>query len=128
MGLVFIPQALKNEHSLLLGRLAHRHRLEPALKRGVFFDVFTIFIDGGSADDLQIAAGEGGLQDIGRVGRTLGRAGPHNGMHLINKQNDISSLFDLVNRRLDALLKVAAILGAGDHAGQIEGDHPFVLE
>ncbi len=51
----------KNLNGLLLGGLAHHDRLEPALQRGVLFDVLAVFVHGGGADDLQFAPGQGGL-------------------------------------------------------------------
>ena len=46
-----------------------------------------------------LAAGERRLEDIGRVHRALGRARTHDGVHFIDKQDDVAGLFDLVDGR-----------------------------
>ena len=49
-------------------------------------------------------------------------------MQLVDKEDDIAVLLHLVDRRLDALLKIAAVLGAGDHAGQIQRNQALVFQ
>ena len=41
--------------------LLHPHRLETALQRLIFFDVFTVLGKGGGTDDLNFSTGESGL-------------------------------------------------------------------
>ena len=49
-------------------------------------------------------------------------------MKLIYEKNSIIRLFDLVNRRLDSLLKVTSVLCAGYHTGKVKTDNLFILE
>jgi hypothetical protein len=41
---------------------------------------------------------------------------------LVDEEDDVLVLADLVHHRLDALLELAAVLRAGDHEGEVEGD------
>ena len=55
-------------------RLVDVDGLEAALQGGVALDVLAVFVEGGSADGLQVAAREGGLEDVGGVDRAFGSA------------------------------------------------------
>ena len=59
--LVLGRQALEDLHRVLDGGLVHRHRLEPPLQGGVLLDGLAVLIEGGGADHLDLAPGEGGL-------------------------------------------------------------------
>ena len=59
--------------SLVHSRLGHLDGLEAALERGVLLDVLTVLGEGRRADALQLAAREGGLEDVRRVDRALRR-------------------------------------------------------
>ena len=47
-------------------------------------------------------------------------------MDFVNKDDDIGVLLNLLNKCLDALFKLSAILGTGHHACQVECDDAFV--
>ena len=49
-------------------------------------------------------------------------------MHLIDKQDGVFLGGQLLDNLFDALLELAAVLGASDHAGQVERDHALVFE
>ena len=92
--LVLVPQALAGSGQPPPRRgFAHHDRLEPALQGRVLFNVLAVFVDGGGADDLQLAPGQGGLEDVGRVHRALGRAGADDGVHLVDEQDDVARPF-----------------------------------
>ena len=72
-------------------------------------------------------AGQRRLEDVGGVDRALGRARADEGVQLVDEEDDrCPPTADLVHDRLQALLELAAVLGAGHHGGQVEGDHPLV--
>src|SRR5690606_20805470 len=73
-------------------------------------------------------AAERRLDDVAGVHRALGRAGADDGVHLVDEQDDVLAATDLVHHRLDALLELAAVLGAGDHEGEVEGDDALVAQ
>ena len=94
--------------------------LEAALERGVLFDVLAVFVERCRADDLNFAARERGLEDIGGVHRALGVARADEVMHLIDEEDDVAVLLNLLHHLLDTLLKFAPVLGAGHHAGKVQ--------
>ena len=118
--LILLPQALQDLQGSLLTGLAHRHRLEPAFQSGVLFDILAIFVQGGGADDLDLTAAQSGLDDIGGVHRALGGACAHDGVQLIDEEDDVAVLLNLLHHLLDTLLKFAPVLGAGHHAGKVQ--------
>ena len=59
--LIIVGNALQDLERILHIRLVDRNRLEAALERGVLFDVLAILGEGRRADDLNFAAGKGGL-------------------------------------------------------------------
>ena len=49
-------------------------------------------------------------------------------MHLVDEQDDVLGALDFVHDALDALFELAAVLRAGDHQGEVEGDHLTIEE
>ena len=111
------------------GRFADQHRLEAPFESGVLLHVLAVFVQGGRAHHPQLAPGQHGLEHVGGVHRPLGPAGAHDGVHLVDEGDDLAlGIGDLLEHRLEALLELAPILGAGHHGPDVEGDHPLVLE
>lgn len=54
------------------------------LQGGVLLNVLPVLVQGGGADALQLATGQGGLQDVGSVDGTLGGTGTDQGVHLVD--------------------------------------------
>ena len=123
-GLVVVGDALENFERILHARLVDRDGLEAALERGVLLDVLAVLVEGRRADDLNFAAREGGLQDIGGVHAALGVARADDVMHLVDDENDVAELADLLDKTLHAALELAAELRAGDERGRGQGDRP----
>ena len=48
---------------------------------------------------------------------------PDDVVQLVDEEHDVVGALDFVERALEALLELAAVLGAGDHGAQIEGQH-----
>ena len=97
-------------------RLADVHRLEAALERGVLLDVLAVLVERGRADHAQLAAGQHRLEHVAGVHRALGRARADDGVQLVDEGDDLAvGVGDLLEHRLEALLELAAVLGAGDH-------------
>ncbi len=106
----------------------HLDLLEAALERGVALEVLAVLVERGRADRLELAAGERGLQDRGRVDRALGRAGADEVVELVDEEDDVAALGDLLHHLLEALLELAAVLRPGDEGGQVERVDLLVLE
>ena len=128
VGLILVPQALQDLQRGLGRGLAHGDGLEPALQGGVLLNVLAVLVEGGGADDPDLAPGQSGLEDVGGVHRALGGACAHDGVQLVDEQDDVAGLLHLVDGVLDALLKLAPVLGTGHHAGQVQGQDPLVQQ
>ena len=114
---------------LLDVRLVDVDRLEAPLERGVLLDVLAVLVEGRRADRVQLAAGEHRLEQVGGVHRALGRAGADDGVQLVDEQDDLAlGVLDLLEHGLEALLELAAVLGAGDERAEVERDDPLVLQ
>ena len=98
------------------------HGREAPRERAVALDLAVLGQRRG-ADHAQLAAGEQRLEHVGGVHRALGVAGAEDRVQLVDEQHDLALGVDgLLERGLQALLELAAELGAGDHAGQVERD------
>ena len=83
-GLIVGGNALDDLHGVLNGGLVDDHRLEPPLQGGVLFDILPVLHQGGGADDLELAPGEGRFEDVGGVHGSLGVPGAHQVMDFVN--------------------------------------------
>ena len=83
--LIILADARDNSRSIVDGRLLDLHRLETALQRLVFLNVFAVFCKRRRADDLNLPPGERRLKDVGCVHRALGIPRPGDVVDLINK-------------------------------------------
>ena len=127
--LVALLEAAQDRDRVLDRRLADVDRLEAALERGVLLDVLLVLVERGGADRAQLAAGEHRLEQVGRVDRALGRAGADDRVQLVHEQDDLAlGLLDLLEDGLQALLELAAVLGAGEQGADVERDHAPVAQ
>ena len=107
----------------------HEDLLKAALEGGVLFDVLAIFVEGGRTDHPELASGQHRLDHVAGVHGPFGRAGPHDGVELVDEGDDLAfGIGDLFQDRLQAFLELAAILGPGDHRAHVEADDPLALE
>ena len=120
IGLVVGGDTLDDLDGILDGGLLHNDRLEPALQGGVLFNILAVFREGGGADDLNLAPGQGGLKDIGGIHGAFGIPGPYQVVDLVNDQDNVAQLFDLLDEALHAAFKLAAELGARHQGGQVQ--------
>ena len=118
--LVAVAQALQDLDGQGHVGLLHLDRLEPALEGGVLLQVLAVLVDGGGADGLQLATGQHGLEDGGGVDGPLGGAGTHQGVELVDEQDDVAPGADLLQHLLEALLEVTAVPAAGDQGAEVE--------
>ena len=104
------------------------HGLEPTLERRVLLDV-AVLGQCGRTDHAQRTTREQWLEDVGGVHRALGATSADDGVQLVDEREDLTvGGLDLLEHRLEPLLELAAVLGTGDHRGQVELDQPLVLE
>ena len=113
---------------VLDARLLDIDSLEATLEGWVFGEVLAEFLGRGGANNLEGTACKHGLEHGARVDGALGRTGTDDGVHLVNKQDDVVSLGGLLDHVLEALLKLTAILGARNEARQVERPDVLVHE
>ena len=126
--LVIMGNALQNLEGVLHIRFVYRHRLETALQGAVLLNMLAVFIEGGGANDLNFAAAQRGLQNIGGIHAALGIACTHNVMHLVDHKDHIAQLADLLNETLHAAFKLAAELGTGHQRRQVQQIHHLIAQ
>jgi hypothetical protein len=113
---------VQDRDGVLDGRLVDEHGREAAGQRAVALDLL-VLAERRGADHPQHAAGEHRLEHVRGVHRALGAAGAQDGVQLVHEQDDGAlGLLDLGQDGLQALLELAAVLGAGHHAGEVERD------
>ena len=77
---------------------------------------------------MQLAARQRRLQHVGGVHRAFRLAGADQRMQLVDEQDDVAGGGgDLLQHRLQPLLELAAILGAGDQRAEIQRHQRLVL-
>lgn len=128
MGLVARPQAAQNRHRLLDGGLLDRDGGEAPGQRAVALDL-AVLGERRRADQAQLTAGQQRLEDVGRVHGALGVAGTEDRVQLVDEQQDlVGRLGGLREHALEALLELAAVLRAGQQAGQVQRDDARALQ
>ena len=128
VGLVAVAQALEDLDGVGHRGLLHDDLLEAPLEGGVLLEVLAVLVERGGADGLELAAGEHRLEDAGRVDGALGGAGTHQGVELVDEQDDVAAGADLLEHLLEALLEVAAVAGTGDQGAEIERVQLLVVQ
>ena len=129
MHLVALLEPAQDRDRVLDARLADVHRLEAALERRVLLDVLAVLVERRRADRAQLAAREHRLEHVAGVHRALGRAGADDRVQLVDEHDDLAlGVGDLLQHGLQPVLELTAVLGAGDHRGEIERDHAAVLQ
>ena len=110
-------------------RLLDVDRGEAPFERRVLLDARAVLVEGGGADGAQLAAGKGRLHQVAGVDRALGPARAHDGVQLVDEEDDFAfGLLDLFHDGLEALFEFAAELGPGDERAQVEREQALVLE
>ena len=129
VSLVALLEAAQDRDRVADVRLADEDGLEAPLERGVGLDVLAELVERRRADGAELAAGEHRLQEVGGVHRALGCAGADDRVELVDEEDDAARrLLDLGEDGLEALLELAAVLGAGEKRADVERDHAAVAE
>ena len=118
--LVTGTQALKDLNGLGNARLMHLDRLETTFESRILLDVLAVLVSGGSANGLQLATGQHGLQHVGSAKSTVCRASAHNGVDLIDEQHDVTAGLNLLEHLLQAFLEIATVTRTSHHGAQIQ--------
>ena len=127
--LVLLLEATQDRDGVLDGRLGDHHSLETTRERRVLLDVLAVLVKRGRADRVQVATGKRRLQDVAGVHGALGGTRAHDGVELIDEQDDLAlGLLYLLEHGLQAVLELAAVLGAGDQRAHVELDQVAVAQ
>ncbi|BAS06912.1 hypothetical protein AHiyo4_03340 [Arthrobacter sp. Hiyo4] len=110
--LVAVTQALEDLDRVRNGGLLDLDRLEAALQRSVLLDVLAVLIQGGGTDGLQFTAGQHGLQDGRGIDGTFSGTGTHEGVDLVDEEDDVAAGADFLEDLFEALFEVTAVPGA----------------
>ena len=86
MLLVIGFQPFQDFQSFLFGRLLYCHRLETSLERCILLDIFPVFFQGCSSDQLDLSSGKRRFQNIGCIQSTFCATCTNDGMKLIDKE------------------------------------------
>ena len=129
VDLVALLQAAQDRDRGLDRRLVDEHLLEAALERGVLLDVLAVLVERRRADAVQLAAGERRLQHVAGVDRALGLAGADHRVQLVDEDDGLAGVGgDVLQHGLQALLELAAVLGAGEQRRHVERQHALALQ
>ena len=129
MNLVALAKTAQDGDGVLDARFAHQHRLEPALERGVLFDVLPVLVERRGANRVQLAAREHRLQHLRRIHRAFGGACADDRVQLVDEENDLAlGVGDLLEHGLEPFLELAAILRPGNERSHVEREDLLVLE
>ncbi len=129
MKLVLFLQPTKDRDAVLDRRLRHEDRLEAPRQGRILFHVFTILVERRRPHAMQFAARQRGLEHIGGVHGAFCRACADQRVKLVDEYDDLAVAGrDLLQYRLQALLKFAAELGACHHGTEIQRHQSLVLQ
>ena len=101
-------------------RLPDDHGAETALECSILFDEFAVFLHRRRTDHLQFSPTKGGLEQICRIDCSLGTTRADDGVHLIDKQDDIAAAADLEQNIAHTLFKFASVFRARKQIRHIE--------
>ena len=127
--LVAFLEAAQDGDGALHTRFAHEDGLEAPLEGGVLLHVQAVLVEGGGAHHAQLATGKHGLEHVPRVHAALGLARPHERVQFVD-EDDVEPFGagDFLEHRLEALLELAAELGASNEGAKVERHELLVLE
>ena len=119
--LVALLEPAQDGQGLVHAGFADENRLEPPLQSRVLLDMQPVFVERRRAHHAKLAPSQGGLEHVPRVHRPLGRPGPHHGVEFVEEDDVTAAGFgDLLQRRLQALLELASVLGARQHRTDVQ--------
>ena len=127
--LVFLLQAPQDGDRLSRGGLVDQHHLEPALQRLVRLEVLLVLVVRRGADGPQLAPRQGRFQDVGRIHCARRPACAHQGVDLIDEEDDLAgAVDDFLHDALQPLLEFTLVLRACDQRTHVQGIDLLALE
>ncbi len=128
MPLIAVLDVVQDGERLLGGGGFHDDLLETSLQGAVLLDGVSVLVERGGTDTLDGASCQGGLHDVGGIHGPSRAAGTNDGVNLVDEDNEVVALLNLLQQRLDALLKLSAVFRAGHEARHVEADDALAEE
>ena len=123
MHFVFLLDAAQDGNGVLLARFLDQDRLKASFQGGVLFNIFPVFVQGGCADAVQFAPGQGRFEHIGGIHGAFGGTGADQGVDLVDKEDDLAGpFFNFLENGLQAVLKLAPVLCSCDQGAEVQGN------
>ena len=117
-------EAFEDVHRLGHGGLNHVHFLEAAAQGRVFFENPAVFGEGGRTNALELATGQGWLEQVRCVqGAARGCTRTNQGVDFVDEQNAVGLVLERLEHTFEALLKITPVLGARQQCAHVEGIH-----
>ena len=103
--------------------------MEAPLEGCVFLHVFTILLERGCANHVQLTARQHRLEYIASVHGALSSAGTNDGVHFIHKEDNIAlGIGHFLEGSFEAFLKFAAVFCTSHHGSHVQLNNAFILE
>ena len=102
--------------------------LETALQGTVLLYRVAVFIEGSGTDTLYHASCQGWLQNVGCIHASLRIACSHNGVDLVDEDDDVGRFLQLTDESLDTVFELPTKLGSCHHGSHIELYYALVEE
>ena len=129
VNLVALAQAAQDADGVGDRRLGDQNRLEAPLQGGILLDMLAILVQRRCPDRVELAARQHRLEHVRRVDRSLGGAGAHDRVELVDEEDNLAvRVDDLLQHCLQPIFELASVLRAGDEGTHVQADDPPVLE
>ena len=118
--LIAVLDVMENLQCLVVGGRLHLHLLEASLQGTVLLYGVAVLVERGRSDALNDATCQCGFHDVGGIHRTGSRTGADERVNLVDEDDDVGVLLQLLQKLAQALLKLSAVLCAGNNARHVE--------
>lgn len=110
-------------------RFIYQDRLESSFQSGIFLHMLAVFIQRRRPDQVQFPSRQHRFEHIARVHRAFGCPGADYRMHLVNKQDDLTSgIRDFLQYRFKTFLKFTAVFSSSDQRPHVQLYETFVFQ
>ena len=127
--LITLLQATEDRDAVFLARLVDHDGLEAAFEGLVLLEVFLVLLQGRRANAAELAAGQGGFEDVGGVHGAFPFARSDKGMDFVDEEDDAAlGARHFVHDAFQAFLKLPFVFRAGHEGAHVEGVEFLVPE
>ena len=129
MVLVPLFQSAEDGDGTQLIRFVHHHRLESPFQCLVFLEILLVFVERGGTDGPQFATRQSRLQNVGGIHGTFATACTHQGVNLVDEENDVAlGVSHFLDDAFQTFFKLALVLGSGHQCTHIQRVDLLVLQ